>query len=118
MVEVHSILDVIAEIDSRLIPHSPEMSSALIAPINSAPSSWMRTEAYMSHGIRYARFRWGKGSESWGYVHIAGGSCSSELVQLRRRAVDQLIGSRASLDQILALLRIWENARAGRKKRV
>lgn len=113
-----TVLELLAEIDARnwaKIPHSVKRRLPGSVALNSAPSVWMRTESYSSHGFRYARFRWGKGSETWGYVHIAGGLCSTELVQARRSQIDQLIAAGASLDQILALLRGWENARSGRK---
>lgn len=85
------------------------------ARLSSDRRFWMTTHTYQSHGIRYARFCWGKGSETWGYVHIAGGGCSSQLVQSRRAAVDRLIGAGAELPEVLALLRSFENARPGRK---
>lgn len=75
----------------------------------------MRTEAYTSGGTKYARFRWGKGRESWGYAHINGGASSTALVQRRKQAVDEAIASGQSLEQILDLLRSWEGAKRGRK---
>jgi hypothetical protein len=76
---------------------------------------WMRTHLYESHRIRYTRFCWGKGSEVWGYVHISGGDCTNPVVQPRKMAVDELITAGGTLAEVLALLRSFENAKAGRK---
>lgn len=90
----------------QTIPHS----------LRTARSHWQRTEVYTSHGCRYVRYRWGKGSESWGYLHISGGAANTELVHSRKSHIDQLIMGGASLDEIKRTIAGWENAKAGRKK--
>lgn len=116
-----TVLEVLADIDRRAkaVSKIPQVPAAKNSASASAPRRscdlWMKTHLYSSHGIRYARFCWGKGSEVWGYIHIAGGSCTDVLVQERRAQIDRLIAAGADLSEILALLRSWENARAGRK---
>lgn len=90
----------------KTIPHS----------LQPPPSLWMRTEIYSSHGGHYCRFRWGKGRENWGYVHINGGNASTELVQGRRRLVDEAIARNDDLLEILQLLQQFPAERAGRKR--
>lgn len=112
-------LEVLADIDRRA--SAAKIPQVLAVKNSASPSAarrslWMKTHLYSSHGCRYARFCWGKGSEVWGYVHIVGGSCTDVLVQNRRAEVDRLIAAGAALSVILSLLRSWDNARAGRKR--
>lgn len=87
------------------IPHSPTVSR----------SHWQRTEIYSSHGCRYCRFRWGKGSETWGYLHISGGDANTPLVQQRQQTIDEMIRAGASLEEIKRTIAGWSNAKPGRK---
>lgn len=80
--------------ESHNQPHPDSKNSAL--PRN----LWMRTELYSSHQIKYVRFRWGKGRQTFGYLHISGGDCTNPLVQQRQALVDRLIREQASIDQI------------------
>jgi hypothetical protein len=82
-----------------------------------ATRHWQRTEVYSSGGTAYARYRWGKGSESFGYVHIAGGAAAHPAVLARRAQVDEAISGGRSLLEILDLLRSFGEAQRGRKPR-
>lgn len=128
MSNLPTALDVLAEIDCRIarskIPHSvqaeadyPPMPPARLSQCAEL-KSWSKVESYESHRIKYFRFRWGKGSETWGYVHIAGGDCSNPVVQQRADEVRSLIAVDAPLPEIFDRLRSFSNARAGRKSKV
>lgn len=102
------------------IPHSPD-SSGIEIPHSLNPQAiqrrfWMRTEEYLSHGIRYYRFRWGYGSHSLGYTHIGGGSTSCSQVKTRRSEIDRAIAQGRSLLEILCILRQYSSAKPGRKR--
>lgn len=77
---------------------------------------WMRTGIYKSGGSQYCRFYWGKGHETFGFVHISGGSADSEAVKARRAAIDRMIADGAPLQAIFDRLRSFPNEQAGRKK--
>lgn len=99
------------------ISHSPAMPASAKIPLEPAPTrQWQRTEMYQSGGTRYARYRWGRGSESFGYVHIAGGAAEHPIVLARRRQVDEAIVAGRSLLEILLILRGFSEAKRGRKR--
>jgi predicted GIY-YIG superfamily endonuclease len=77
---------------------------------------WQRTEIYTSHQIKYVRYRWGKGRENWGYLHIPGGDAQSELVKQRRSLVDAAIASGLSVEEIKKMMLPWAAAAVGRKR--
>jgi hypothetical protein len=108
-----TVLEVLAEWKSQppplpQIPHSPKKAK-------SQPHLWLRTEIYSSHREKHFRFRWGQGKETFGYLHINGGAASTNLVQSRKRQVDEAIASGADLKTIFDLIRQWQSAPVGRK---
>lgn len=90
-----------------LISHSPKSKGGA--------KFWRRVETYTSSGETYARFRWGKGRDTFGYAHINGGAIDTELVQSRQKTVKVAIERGDNLLQILDLVRSWEGAKRGRK---
>lgn len=95
------------ELINPLISHSPKFTKGA--------KFWMRVETYTSSGETYARFRWGKGRDTFGYAHINGGAADTELVQSRQKEVKAAIERGDDREQIMNLVRSWEGAKRGRK---
>lgn len=78
-------------------------------------SCWMRTGAYQSGGKRYARFYWGKGHQTMGWMQICGGAVTVPVVQERQKEINQLIAAEKPLTLIQATLRQYSKAKSGPK---
>lgn len=113
------------------IPHSPPTSSDRPDPPAGLPDPalsefrtvqkksgfWHKTEIYTSHGVKYARYRWGNKGTTWGYIHINGGAAADRVVRDRRAVIDRAIAAGAELVEIQQLIAGFAAARAGRKSR-
>lgn len=111
--DLPTVLEVLGELaKNSALPKTGRLEKI---PHSRKPTYWKRTEIYTSHQIKYVRFRWGKGRESWGYLHISGGCCTNPVVQQRRKAVDEAIAAGQSLEAIKKLIASWDNAKPGRK---
>lgn len=68
---------------------------------------WMALYSYPSHGYRYWRLQWGRGSSIEGYRHIPGGAAGNPIVSRRLDELRLEMARGRSLIHLQSIIQSW-----------